>query len=70
MTWDWNNYVAYQQFNDQLLEDFCEVLAATDDPNDYFIQHEAARCVGLSLGDLTTNDRDYISKRVSELKSR
>lgn len=70
MAWDWNNYVAYAQFNDQLLEDYCEVLAATDDPDDYFIQHEAARCVGLCLSDLTFNDKEYISNRVNELKGR
>lgn len=68
MGFNWNNYVAFVQFNQQLVDDFCEVLAATDDPNDYFIQHEAARLVGLCLSDLTSADREYIANKVIELK--
>lgn len=70
MTWNWNSYPAFAQFNQQLVDDFCEVLATADDPNDYFVQHEAARLVGLCLSDLTTNDKEYISNRVVELKNR
>lgn len=68
MGFNWNNYVAFAQFNQQLVDDFCEVLATADDPNDYFIQHEAARLVGLCLSDLTAADREYIANKVSELK--
>lgn len=68
MSFNWNNYVAFAQFNQQLVDDFCELLATADDPNDYFVQHEAARCVGLCLSDLTEADREYISNKVAELK--
>lgn len=68
MGFNWNNYVVFAQFNQQLVDDFCEVLAAVDDPNDYFTQLEAARLVGLCLSDLTTADREYIANKVIKLK--
>lgn len=69
MSFNWNNYVAFAQFNQQLVDDFCELLATADNPNDYFVQHEAARCVGLCLSDLTEADKEYISDKVAELKN-
>lgn len=68
MPWNWDNCVSYQQFNDQLLEDFAEVLAATDDPSDYSQVREAARCVGICLNDLTSSDKEWLNKKVNELR--
>lgn len=48
-----------------MLDDFIEVLAATDDPNDYSNQVDAARCVGIGLNDLTTDEIEYIERKLS-----
>lgn len=48
-----------------MLDDFIEVLAATDNPNDYSNQVDAARCVGISLNDLTTDEIEYIERKLS-----
>lgn len=49
------------------IEDFIEVLSATDDPNDKANQYEAARCVGLNFNNLTSDEVNYIERRVEEI---
>lgn len=49
----------------QMIDDFIEVLAATDDPNDYSNQMDAARCVGINLHDLTADEIEYIEEELS-----
>lgn len=49
------------------IEDFIEVLSATDDPNDRTNQYEAARCVGLNFNLLTSDEVKYIENRVEEI---
>ena len=51
----------------ETIEDFIEVLAATDNPNDRNNQYEAARCVGLNFNDLTSDEVEYIEHRVEEI---
>lgn len=50
----------------QMIDDFIEVLAATDDPNDYGNQMDAARCVGINLNDLTTDEIEYIEEALND----
>lgn len=49
----------------QMIDDFIEVLGATDDPNDYSNQVDAARCVGINMNDLTTDEIEYIERKLS-----
>lgn len=49
------------------IEDFIEVLSATDNPNDRTNQYEAARCVGLNFNLLTSDEVKYIENRVEEI---
>ncbi len=53
-------------FHQQEIDDFVEVLAASDDPNDQHNQIAAARCVGLNLDSLTSDEIDYIEREVSK----
>ncbi len=53
-------------FHQQEVEDFIEVLAASDDPNDLGEQVAAARLVGLNLDSLTQYEIDYIQKEVAK----
>ena len=48
-----------------MLVDFIEVLAATDDPNDYSNQIDAARCIGINLNELTTDEIEYIERKLN-----
>lgn len=68
MGFDWNNYVAYEQYNDSLIDDFCEVLANCDDPEDYNEVRECARCVGISLSSLSEEQKEHINQKVNELR--
>lgn len=65
---EWNDYTSYEQFNDGLIDDFCEVLASCDDPEDYNEVKECARCVGVSLSSLTDEQKEYINQKVNELR--
>lgn len=49
----------------QMIDDFIEVLAATDDIDDYGNQVDAARCVGISLDSLTTDEFNYIKEALN-----
>ena len=49
----------------QMIDDFIEVLAATDDVDDYYNQVDAARCVGINLNGLTTDEIDYIKEALN-----
>ena len=49
----------------QEIEDFIDVLATTDDPNDYFNQRAAAMYVELDLDSLTSDDIEYIEREVN-----
>ena len=62
---DMNNtaFSAYA-FHQQQIEDFIDVLAAADDPNDRYEQLAAARCVGLDPSSLTSDEKEYIEKEV------
>lgn len=53
-------------FHQQEIEDFIEVLAATDDPNDRANQYAAARCVGLDPNSLTSDEIKYIEREVAK----
>lgn len=53
-------------FHQQQIEDFIEVLAAADDPNDGYEQLAAARCVGLDPSSLTFDEKEYIEKEVAK----
>lgn len=46
----------------QKIQDFIEVLAATDDPNSPENQVDAARCVGLDWKSLTNDEIAYIEE--------
>lgn len=50
----------------QTIEDFIEVLAASDDPNDGHNQLAAARCVGLDIHSLTSDEKEYIEREVAK----
>ena len=52
-------------FHQQQIEDFINLLAAADDPNDGEAQTELLYQVGLSPNDLTSYDIDYIEREVS-----
>lgn len=53
-------------FHQQEIEDFIEVLAATDDPNDGNNQIAAARCIGLDPRSLTSDEIKYIEREVAK----
>ena len=53
-------------FHQQEIDDFIEVLAATDDPNDRANQYAAARCVGLDPNSLTSDEIKYIEREVAK----
>lgn len=57
------NAYAYHQ---QQIEDFIDVLAASDDPNDYHNQHAAAMCVDLDMNSLTSDEVKYIEREVAK----
>ena len=50
----------------QAIEDFIDVLAASDDPNDLGEQAATARLVGLNLDSLSQYEIDYIQKEVAK----
>mgnify|MGYP003329970259 CR=1 FL=1 len=49
----------------QQIEDFIDILAAADDPNDEATQWDALEQVGLNANDLSPADLDYIEKEVA-----
>lgn len=49
----------------QQVEDFIDILAAADDPNDEATQWDALEQVGLNANDLSPADLDYIEKEVA-----
>lgn len=49
----------------QTIEDFIDVLAATNDPNDEDIQYAAAAQVGLNINSLTSKEIEYIEREVA-----
>ena len=51
-------------FHQQQIEDFINALAATSDPNDYSNQCAAAQCAGLDMNTLTSDEIEYIEKKV------
>ena len=53
-------------FHQQEIEDFIEVLAASDNPNDADEQYAAARCVGLNPNSLTSDEMKYIEREVAK----
>ena len=53
-------------YHQQEIEDFIEVLAASDNPNDVDEQYAAARCVGLNPSSLTSDEMEYIEREVSK----
>ena len=57
------NAYAYRQ---QQIEDFIDVLATSDDPNDYHNQRAASMCVGLSLNSLTSDEVEYVEREVAK----
>ena len=57
-----NAYACHQQE----IEDFIEVLAASDNPNDADEQYAAARCVGLNPNSLTSDEMEYIEREVAK----
>ena len=62
------NNLAFSAYahHQQLMDDFIEVLAASDDPNDVYNQYEAARCVGLDINSLTMEDIQYMEREVAK----
>lgn len=50
----------------QEIEDFIDVLAASDDPNDSYEQYAAARCIGLNPDSLTSDEIEYIEREVAK----
>ena len=50
----------------QAIEDFIDVLAAADNPNDGTTQYELARQVGLDPNSLTAFDIEYIEREVAK----
>lgn len=50
---------------DEILDDFVEVLLATDDPNNSANQREAARCVGLDWSTLTSDEIKYLEDKLN-----
>lgn len=50
---------------EEILNDFVEVLLATDDPNDSVNQREAARCVGLDWSTLTSDEINYLEDKLN-----
>ena len=52
-------------YHQQQIEDFIDVLAASDDPNDSDAQYAAARCVGLDPSSLTSDEVEYIEREVA-----
>lgn len=61
-----NTFIGWACHKEEI-EDFIEVLSATDDPNDRTNQYEAARCVGLNFNLLTSDEVKYIENRVEEI---
>lgn len=53
-------------YHQQQIEDFIEVLAASDDPNDSYEQYAAARCIGLNPNSLTSDEIEYIEREVAK----
>ena len=53
-------------YHQQQIEDFIDVLAASDDPNDQHNQYAAARCVELDPGSLTSDEMAYIEREVAK----
>lgn len=50
---------------EEILNDFVEVLLATDDPNDSVNQRESARCVGLDWTTLTSDEINYLEDKLN-----
>ena len=50
----------------QEIEDFIDVLAASDDPNDSYEQYAAARCIGLDPNSLASDEIEYIEREVAK----
>lgn len=50
---------------EQILNDFVEVLLATDDPNDSANQRDAARCVGLDWSTLSSDEIKYLEDKIN-----
>ena len=57
------NVYAYHQ---QKIEDFINLLAASDDPNDWETQIDAAIDSGVDYNNLTSDEIDYIEKEVAK----
>lgn len=57
-----STYACHQQE----IEDFIDVLAASDDPNDSYEQYAAARCIGLNPDSLTSDEIEYIEREVAK----
>ena len=55
------NAYAYHQ---QQIEDFINLLAASDDPNDFETQIDAAVDSGVDYNRLTSDEIEYIEKEV------
>ena len=53
-------------YHQQEIEDFIEVLSASDDPNDSHEQYAAARCIGLDPNSLTSDEIEYIEREVAK----
>ena len=53
-------------YHQQQIEDFIDVLAASDDPNDQHNQYAAARCVELDPDSLTSDEIAYIEREVAK----
>lgn len=50
---------------EEILNDFVEVLLATDNPNDPANQRDAARCVGLDWHTLTSDEIKYVEDKLN-----
>lgn len=59
------NQYAYHQ---QIIEDFINLLAAADDPNDISAQASVATTVNLNINSLTRQEREYIEREVVKRK--
>ncbi len=62
------NNIAFSAYayRTQEIEDFIDVLAASDDPNDGHNQIAAARCIGLDPNSLTPSEIKYIEREVEK----
>lgn len=60
-----NAFLCYASYN-QKIEDFIDLLAAADDPNDVATQDELSMRVGLTWSWLSDDELRYIEREVAK----